>query len=130
MMDNIFDNFYSLFPDLFTTKDRNLVPSIDVSETNTGYQIDAELPGIELKDIDVQVDGNLLTIKGKKEENIENKEKNYFMQERHIGSFQRSISLPNNAAIEQINAKLKDGILQLTIPKKKEAITKRIEIKS
>ncbi|UWW96761.1 MAG: Hsp20/alpha crystallin family protein [Candidatus Cardinium sp.] len=119
-----------MFPDLFTTKDRNLVPSIDVSETNTGYQIDAELPGIELKDIDVQVDGNLLTIKGKKEENIENKEKNYFMQERHIGSFQRSISLPNNAAIEQINAKLKDGILQLTIPKKKEAITKRIEIKS
>ncbi|MGI2299980.1 Hsp20/alpha crystallin family protein [Candidatus Cardinium hertigii] len=129
LIERIFSDFYSLIPD-FSSKIKNIVPRIDVSESNSNYYIEAELPGIKLKDIDVQVNGNVLSIRAKQESNTEKKDKNYYIQERHTGSLQRSISLPNSADIEQINAKLQDGILRLTIPKKEQAVTKNIEINS
>lgn len=129
LIESIFNDFYSLLPD-FSSKRKNVVPSIDVSESHSNYYIEAELPGIELKDLEVQVNGNVLTIRAKKEANTEQKDKNYYIQERYTGSLQRSISLPNSADIEQIDAKLQDGILLLTIPKKERAVTKKIEIKA
>ncbi|WP_243018456.1 MULTISPECIES: Hsp20/alpha crystallin family protein [Candidatus Cardinium] len=129
LIERIFNDFYSLLPD-FSSKRNNVVPRIDVSESNSNYYIEAELPGIELKDIEVQVNGHVLSIRAKKEANTEQKDTNYYIQERYTGSLQRSISLPNSADVEQINAKLQDGILRLTIPKKERAITKKIEIES
>ncbi len=129
LIQSIFNDFYSLLPD-FSSKKRNVVPRIDVSQSDSNYHIEAELPGMKLKDVEVQVNGNVLSITAKKEANTEQKDKNYYIQERYIGSLQRSISLPNSADIENINAKLQDGVLHLTIPKKEQAITKKIEIKS
>ncbi|CCM10623.1 Small heat shock protein C4 [Cardinium endosymbiont cEper1 of Encarsia pergandiella] len=127
IIERVFNDFYSLLPD-FPSKIKNIVPRIDVSESNSNYYIEAELPGIELKDVDVQVNGNVLSIRAKKESNTEQKEKSYYIQERYTGSLHRSISLPNSADIDNISAKLQDGILRLTIPKKERAVTKNIEI--
>ena len=81
-------------------------------------------------DLELKLDNNILIIKGKTEENNENKERNYFMRERYYGSFQRSLTLPNNTNEDDINATFKDGILNIEITKKLENSTKKIEVKT
>ena len=81
-------------------------------------------------DIELQLNNNILTIKGKIEESAESEEKNYFMRERYYGSFQRSITLPNNVIEDNIDATFKDGILNITINKKPGSSIKKIEVKT
>jgi HSP20 family protein len=133
-IENIFEEFFNdfgkiSFPSLSSGKIVNLLPRLNISETDDKYYIEAELPGVKQSDVDVKLDNNILTIKGKTEENTEKKERNYFMQERYYGSFQRSLTLPNNANNNEINATFKDGILNIEITKKPEGSSKRIEVK-
>ena len=95
----------------------DLSPRIDVSETDDEYKIEAELPGINQKEIDVKIDNNILTIKGKKEDTKEKKDKNYHLRERYYGTFQRSISLPSNIESDKIDASFKNGVLHIVVPK-------------
>ena len=116
----------------FRSQIASVMPAIDVVDDGNAYRVTAELPGLSDKDIDVTKDGDLLTIKGEKKEEREQKEKGYFMSERHYGSFERTLRLPAGVDDAKIEAKFDKGVLTVTLPKTAEAMTKpkKINIKS
>lgn len=108
------------------------MPVVDVVESEKAYEISAELPGMDEKNIEVKVADGVLTIKGEKREETEKKEKDYFLQERSFGSFERSFEVPDSVEVDKIAASFKKGVLTLTLPKKAEAQkpAKKIEVKA
>ncbi|MFM2129911.1 MAG: hypothetical protein RL477_1457 [Pseudomonadota bacterium] len=94
-------------------------PSVNVAETDKAYEITAELPGVDEKNIEVQVADGVLTLRGEKREEKEEKDekKNYHLVERSYGSFQRSFALPENVAEDRITAEYDKGVLRITVPK-------------
>ncbi len=107
-----------------------LVPSTDVAETDTTIEITAELPGLEEKDVQVNVADNVLTIKGEKKAEKEEKDKNYHKVERSYGSFYRSIELPAGTEADKIKATLSKGVLKVVVPKAAPAQVKKVEVKA
>ena len=107
-----------------------MAPSIDVTESDNELKIEAELPGVDEKDVEVTVTDNLLTIKGEKKAEKEEKKKNYHLVERSYGSFVRSVPLPFAAEPGKAKATFKNGVLSITLPKPPEiaAKAKRIAI--
>jgi HSP20 family protein len=107
------------------------MPAIDMSEDEKTYKISAELPGIDAKDIDVSVTGDMLVLKGEKREEKEEKDKNYHFSERAYGSFQRAFELPASVDRDKVAADFSKGVLTITLPKTAEAQkpTKKIEVK-
>ncbi len=107
-------------------------PAIDVAERDNGYELTAELPGMDASNIEVKYADNLLTIKGEKKEEKEEKKKGYYMSERRYGSFQRSLRLPNGIDADKIAASFKNGVLTVTLPKTAEAqkSEKKITVKA
>jgi HSP20 family protein len=108
------------------------VPAVDVSEDDQAYKITAELPGLDQKDIDVSVTGDVLVIKGEKRQEREEKDKNRYLSERSYGAFQRNFSLPDGVERDKISADFAKGVLTLTLPKTAEAQKqqKKIEVKA
>ena len=104
-------------------------PAVDIFDKGGEVVIYAELPGIKKEDIDVRVENNVLTLRGKKERTEEVKEEGYFRAERTYGSFSRSFSLPSTVEVGKIAADYKDGILTLRLPTAEEAKPRQIEIK-
>ena len=108
----------------------------NLSETDKEICITAELPGIEMKDIDVEVTGNRISVKGEKksenEEKGEEEGREFHRIERHSGSFFRSMTLPFDIDPDKVDAAVKSGVLTVTIPKPPEAVTKvkKVEVKS
>src|ERR1700751_3013135 len=107
-------------------------PAIDMSEDEKAYKISAELPGIDAKEIDVSVSGDMLVLKGEKRQEKEEKDKNYHFSERSYGSFQRAVELPKSVDRNRIAADFSKGVLTITLPKTAEAQrpVKKIEVKS
>jgi HSP20 family protein len=103
-------------------------PRFDVKETNDGYVLKADLPGVREEEVDVSLSGNRLTISGKKEEEHEEEGEHYYATERTYGSFARSFSLPDSVDGEHVTAEMKDGVLTLNVPKRPEAQPKKISI--
>jgi HSP20 family protein len=97
-----------------------------------GYEIAAELPGMDEKNIEVKLVNGTLTIKGEKQEEKEEKKKDYYVNERRFGSFERSFAVPESVDEAKIEAAFKKGVLTVTLPKKAEAQTpaKKIEVKA
>ena len=123
---DLVDHFFSRTPfGEFTTE---WVPSVDVSETNGEIMVRAELPGLDSKNLDVNVAGDLLSIKGEKKEEEEKKDKGYHFRESYFGSFQRNIRLPSEVQGDKVQAKFKDGILNITLPKSEEKKPKKVQI--
>ncbi len=106
-------------------------PRIDVKEDDASYEISAELPGLAEKDIDITVADGSLVLRGEKSEASEEKEGKYFRQERIYGRFERAFHLPDGVEAEQIEAKFKNGVLTLLLPKKEEAkkVVRQVEVK-
>jgi HSP20 family protein len=106
-------------------------PAVDIADTANAYEITAELPGLDEKNIDVRFSEGTLTIKGEKKEEKEEKNKDYYVSEHRYGSFQRSFSVPDGVDGEKIEAMFKNGVLTVTLPKTPEAQKKQkqIEIK-
>lgn len=104
------------------------MPSVDVSETDEGFFIKAEIPGLEAGDIDVSIQGDRLTIKGEKKKEEEKSGEHFHSVERYYGSFQRSFALPASAQTEKTDASFEKGILKISIPKSEEAKTKTIKV--
>ena len=104
-------------------------PAVDVKEETEQYVLEAELPGLSDKDIDVRIEENLLTITSKHTEEKKEEKNNYLIRERSKSSFTRSFVLPKNANKEQVDAHFKDGILRLIIKKLPEAKPRQIEVK-
>jgi len=108
------------------------MPAVDVVESDKAYEITADLPGMDEKNIEVKVADGVLTIKGERQEEKEEKKKDYYLQERSFGSYQRSFELPDSVDPDKIEASFKKGVLSVTLPKKLEAQkpTKKIEVKA
>jgi len=126
-MESLFDEF-SRTPSRREVGEFDWYPYVDVSENEKEMKIEADLPGMKQEDIDINIDGNVLTIKGERKKEEETKEGNYYRSERHYGSFRRSFTLPSNLDVDKSKATFKHGVLTLTIPKLEEAKGKRIEI--
>jgi|SRR6516164_1025343 len=108
------------------------MPAVDVLENEKGYEITADLPGMDEKNIEVKVTDGVLTMKGERREEMEEKKKDYYLQERSYGSFQRSFELPDSVDADKIEANFKKGVLTVKLPKKVEAQkpAKKIEVKA
>lgn len=108
------------------------VPAIDITETDKAYEITAELPGSDEKNVEVKVANGVLTIKGEKQEEKEEKKKDYYLRERNYGSFERSFQVPDGVDTDKIEANFKKGVLTVTLPKKPEvqAAAKKIDVKA
>jgi HSP20 family protein len=107
-------------------------PAVDVAETDKGYEITAELPGLDEKNIELNVANGGITIKGEKKEETEEKKKDYYVSERRYGSFERYFGVPEGVDAEKIEATFKNGVLKVTLPKTAEAQkpSKKIDIKA
>jgi len=110
------------------TYEGSWVPAVDVVESENNYTIKADLPGLKKEELSVSVDGDVLTIKGEKKEESESKEEGLIRRERSTGSFYRSVLLPNSVDVTQIKASYKNGVLELTAPKKEESKPNLIDI--
>lgn len=108
------------------------MPAVDISEKPDAFEICAELPGMDEKDIEIKLANGTLTIKGEKKSEREEKDKDYHYSERSYGAFQRSFTLPPDVDAEQIQANFSKGVLSLHLPKRPEAINaeKTIPIQS
>jgi HSP20 family protein len=108
------------------------VPAVDVSENEKAYEVTAELPGMDEKNIEVKVSNHTLTIKGEKQEEKEEKQKDYYLQERRFGSFERRFQVPEGVDGDKIEANFKKGVLKVTLPKTAEAqkLEKKIAVKA
>ena len=104
------------------------MPKLDIAELKDKYEVKAELPGIDEKDINLSVEDGLLKISGEKKSETENKEKGYYLKECSYGSFSRSVRLPDNIAEDKIAANFSKGVLTIDMPKKSDAISKSRKI--
>lgn len=127
-MDNLLRRFFGESP-LAGTLTEEWLPAMDVSETEDSILVKAELPGLEVKDIEVSLLGDRLIIKGEKKREEEKKGEHFHSTERYYGTFQRSFRLPATVNTEKIEAKFDKGVLTVTLPKTEEAKTKEIKIK-
>jgi len=104
------------------------VPAVDIKEEDKRYVIHADIPGVEAKDIDVNMEDGILSIRGERAFRNEEEREGYKRVERVRGSFYRRFSLPDGADAEAISAKCKDGVLEIVIPKQVKVLPKRIEV--
>jgi HSP20 family protein len=125
-MDRLFEEFFDRPLDISPfagdfSELGDFSPKMDLSETEKEITLSAELPGIEPEEIDISLDGSTLIIRGEKHAEKEDKDKHYYRLERSYGSFQRSIPLPAEVDESKIEATLKKGLLEVRMPKTKEA---------
>ena len=139
-MEELFDEFFngvalspfkrgSLFTNSLTAG--LLKPTLDIGATEKEYTINVEVPGVDQKDIKLEISNNTLTVSGEKKQEKEEKKKNYYRTECSYGSFQRVLSLPEDADQENIKARFKNGVLTMTLPRKSlpQSAIKQIAIK-
>lgn len=129
-IDRLFEDFSRGFPTIAGNGAIALMPSMDVTETDKEIEITAELPGLEEKDVQINVADNILTIRGEKKAEKEQKDKNYRLVERSYGSFERTLELPEGVNADAIKANISKGLLKVTVPKPAPAQAKKIEVKS
>lgn len=124
-MDKLLNDFFAPFE---SQELGGLAPALDVLEDKTSFIVKMEIPGIKRENIEVTVEEGVLTIRGEKKQEAEEKGKNFHRVERRYGTFSRSIALPGSVITDKIKANYKDGILTINIPKKEEAKAKQINI--
>jgi len=144
-IDRVFEDFYPggfRFPfgrtglDFDLPRSREMMTGmtlpVDFAETEKDYEVTADLPGMEEKDIEIKLVNNTLTIKGEKTEEKEEHEKDYYMSERSYGSFMRTMRVPEGVDMDKIEATLDKGVLTVRLPKTVEAqkAEKKVEVKA
>ena len=102
---------------------------VEISEDEKNIYVEAELPGLQSKDVDVTLDNNILTIRGEKRDEQEDKNREYHLREARFCKFERSFHLPDTVDGQKVSANVKDGVLHVTLEKKPEARPKKIEVK-
>jgi HSP20 family protein len=108
---------------------RMWTPAIDLSETDDGYILEADVPGMKKDDLELVVVDNLVTIKGERKHQSEARREGYHRFERQYGSFQRTFEIPGGFKADAVNATFENGVLKVTLPKREEAKPKQIEVK-
>ena len=128
-MNRLFDSFWrgEFLPERFGfTRE---FPKVEVTETDEEVIVRAEIPGLEAEDIDLSIQGDVLTIKGEKKEEKEEKEKESYRREVHYGAFTRGVRLPSSVDVEKVEAECKKGVLKITLGKIESEKTKKIVVK-
>jgi len=132
---DLFNEFLNTFNNVVEQQEEpqevfDFVPTVNTREDDDAYHIEVDLPGVKKEDVDVSVDKNILTIKGKREVRSEVSEDDYYRVESRYGTFARSFTLPEKVDVENIKAHTEDGVLEITIPKLQviKDTTKKIEI--
>jgi HSP20 family protein len=131
-MDDFFDG---AFPGDWTMprgflNQKGLVPRLDVKEEKGKITVEAEMPGVDTKDLDVSLDGRILRIKGEKRKETEDTSNGQYHYERSYGYYNRSIELPAEVDSSKIDASYKNGVLKIKLKKAKESETKKIEVRT
>jgi len=129
-MDRLWDDYFGPGRRGLQPLQAEFAPAVDVKETAEAVVIKAEVPGMDAEEISLAVTGDVLTIKGEKKSEREEKEENYHVVERSYGSFSRSLTLPAAVDLDKIEARYDKGVLTVTCPKKEEVKPKTIEIKT
>lgn len=144
-VDRLFDDFgtefwrlpfrrslFEIEPAFRRTFEVGSVPAVDIVEKDNAYEVTADLPGFDQKNIEVQLQNGSLCIKGERKSEKEEKKEGYHLTEREFGSFERRFTLPEGVDPDKIEASLKKGVLTVTLPKKPEAQkpTKKIDVKA
>jgi HSP20 family protein len=127
-VNKLFDDFFGNRPARIEWTEGVWNPSVDVTEDKDSLVVKAEMPGMSKDDVKVSVQDNVLTLKGEKKQEKEEKDKNYHRVERSYGSFCRSFQLPTSVKADKIKAGYKDGVLSITLPKTEEVKPKEIPI--
>jgi len=127
-MDKLFEDFFSTRPERTGLLEGAWHPSVDISETDDEIIAKAELPGLTHDDINISLTDSILTLKGEKKQEKEDKGENYHRVERNYGSFQRTFTLPASVQSENTKAAFRNGVLTINIPKTEEAKPKEIKI--
>ena len=127
-INELFD--FPRFPETAGLFDRRMTPAVDVIEHPDRYVVTCDLPGMKEEDIEVTVASGLLTIKGEKRAEEEKEDTKVYRKETWEGSFQRTLTLPEGVNADKVDAEYKDGVLRITLPKREEAKTKRIPLKT
>jgi HSP20 family protein len=125
-MDELFNSLFSWPSPVF---DNKVWPAIDISENENEIAVTAEVPGCKAEDVDISVNGNMLTISGEKKQQQEKKEKGYYHYERYYGGFRREITLPAEVETDKIEAVCKDGVLSVKLPKAEKTKAFKVKIK-
>lgn len=124
-----FDDFFDSFFGSPTLARRGTwTPAVDILEKDGNLVLRAEMPGLNEKEIELNVQGDILTIRGEKKVDNEVKREDFHRVERRYGSFSRSFSLPNTVDTEKISAEYKNGVLTITIPQKPEVKAREIRV--
>jgi HSP20 family protein len=135
-IDRLLDDFGHGFPRLGSfagtspSQASDLVPRMDILETDGAIELSAELPGMQEKDVEVTLSDNVLTIRGEKKNEKDETKKDYRLIERPYGSFARRLELPAGIDATKIEARFSNGVLTVTVPKAAPTIAKKIEVKS
>jgi HSP20 family protein len=134
-VDRLFEEFDSGFwraPLQYIATSFGTTPAVDLIETDRAYEVTAELPGLEEKDIEVKLANRTLVITGEKRNEKEETKKDYYMRERSFGSFQRSFTVPDGADLDKVEANFKNGVFTVTLPKTAAAqqAEKKITVKA
>ncbi len=130
-IDRLFEDFFRA-PTLFGRtwgEERPFLPPVDVRETDSDILVEAELPGVDPKQVEVSLEGNTLRLRGERKHEHEEKTKNVHRVERYFGEFERHIPLPEGINPDDVEASYKDGVLTIRIGKREEVKPKSIEVK-
>jgi HSP20 family protein len=126
-IDRLFDGFSATFAGRST---KDLTPTMDIAETDKDIEITVELPGMQEKDVQLDIADNVLTIRGEKRDEREETKKDYHLVERSYGSFLRTVELPPSVNADQIKAEMTKGVLKIAVPKPVPTQTKKIDVKA
>ncbi|MCE5248845.1 Hsp20/alpha crystallin family protein [bacterium] len=127
-LDDFVEKFFYGWPRYEGASDVTWSPRVDINETDKDLVIDAELPGIDKKDVKVEVKDNLLTISGERKQEKKTEDAECCRLERHYGKFERSFALSDTVDTGKISAKYKDGVLTVTLAKTEKALPKEISV--
>jgi HSP20 family protein len=129
-MDRLFEDFEEFFERGISPRwERALEPAVEVSDTKEAVIVKAQVPGMSKDDVHVDISDHELILKGERKEEEKKEEKNYYRQEFRYGAFSRIIPLPTTVQADKAQARMKDGVLEITIPKSEEAKVKEISVK-
>lgn len=139
-IDRLFNESFRGFPGMFFNgpdwpdmTSLVLKPNIDIKDTDENYIVSVEIPGVTRDDVDIRVEGNLMTIIGEKKQEKKEEKENYQCIERQYGSFERMLTLPQDADADNIEANFRNGILTVRIKRKAQAVSKesrKVEVKA
>lgn len=132
-MNRLFEDFFSgersLSRDFWGSGSEHLLPAVDIHETEDKLVVEAELPGLDPKEVQIRLEGNVLWITGERKRAHEEKTKSYHRVERSYGRFERQLSLPAGCDPDRIDATYRNGVLTIEVAKKEEAKPRSIQVK-